>query len=155
MPSRVGPRCTVTSVGGTSAILMVLFSEAKIASDRSKPTFLASTSNAATNLTSRTWYWPELDVHQAGDGRVLVGVLVVLHALHQRGRAVADADNGDPHLGVDSVMATFSLSILPLGCLFEIYELWLWSATPCATRSAAIRSLSHFTSRSLDSSPSW
>jgi hypothetical protein len=55
MPSSVGPRCTTTSVGGTSAILMVLFSEAKIASDRSKPTFLASTSNAATNFTSRTW----------------------------------------------------------------------------------------------------
>ncbi|CFS29929.1 Uncharacterised protein [Mycobacterium tuberculosis] len=58
MPSRVGPRCTITLVGATSAILMVLFSEAKMASDRSKPTFLASTSNAATNLTSRTWYGP-------------------------------------------------------------------------------------------------
>ncbi|KWX65962.1 hypothetical protein ASJ79_27230 [Mycobacterium sp. NAZ190054] len=34
MPSRVGPRCTTTSVGGTSAILMVLFSEAKMADDR-------------------------------------------------------------------------------------------------------------------------
>ncbi|SLH92450.1 Uncharacterised protein [Mycobacteroides abscessus subsp. abscessus] len=55
MPSSVGPRCTTTSVGGTSEILMVLFSLAKIASARSKPTFLASTSNAATNLTSRTW----------------------------------------------------------------------------------------------------
>src|SRR5919206_538371 len=58
MPSSVGPRCTVTLVGGTSAILIVLFSDAKIASDRSKPTFLASTSNAATNFTSRTWYGP-------------------------------------------------------------------------------------------------
>ena len=98
MPSSVGPRCTVTLVGGTSAILMVLFSDAKIASDRSKPTFLASTSNAATNFTSRTWYWPKLHVHQAGHRGVLVGVLVVLHALHQRGRAVADADNGDPYI---------------------------------------------------------
>ena len=52
---RVGPRRTGTFIGGTSAILMVLFSEAKMASERSKPTFLASTSNAVTNLTSRTW----------------------------------------------------------------------------------------------------
>ena len=42
-------------VGGTSQILMVLFSLAPIASARSRPTFLASTSNAATNSTSRTW----------------------------------------------------------------------------------------------------
>ena len=56
----VTPRCTVTPVGGTSAILMVLFSEALMASDRSKPTFLASTSNAATNSTSLTWYSPNL-----------------------------------------------------------------------------------------------
>ena len=41
----------------------------------------------------------ELHVHQAGHGGVLVGVLVVLHALHKRGRAVAYADNRDPHLG--------------------------------------------------------
>ncbi len=66
MPSSVGPRCTVTLVGGTSAILMVLFSEAKIASDRSKPTFLASTSNAATNFTSRTWYWPNFTCIRPG-----------------------------------------------------------------------------------------
>ena len=50
----VGPRCTVTPVGGTSANLMVLFSLAPIASARSLPTFLASTSKAATNSTSRT-----------------------------------------------------------------------------------------------------
>ena len=36
-------------------ILIVLFSEALMASERSKPTFLASTSNAATNSTSETW----------------------------------------------------------------------------------------------------
>ena len=47
------PRWTVTPVGGTSQILMVLFSLAPIASARSLPTFLASTSNAATNSTSR------------------------------------------------------------------------------------------------------
>jgi hypothetical protein len=40
--------------GGTSQILMVLFSLATIASAMSLPTFLASTSNAATNSMSRT-----------------------------------------------------------------------------------------------------
>ena len=50
----VGPRWTVTPVGGTSQILMVLFSLATMASAMSRPTFLASTSNAATNSTSRT-----------------------------------------------------------------------------------------------------
>ena len=42
-------------VGGTSHSLMVLFSLATSASDRSRPTFLPSTSNAATNSMSRTW----------------------------------------------------------------------------------------------------
>ncbi len=51
----VGPRCTSMPRVGTSAILMVLFSEALIASERSLPTFLSSTSNAATNFTSLTW----------------------------------------------------------------------------------------------------
>ena len=102
MPSSVGPRCTVTFVGGTSAILMVLFSDAKIASDRSKPTFLASTSNAATNFTSRTWYWPSLTCISPGTVAVLVGIVVVLHALYQRGRAVAHADNCDAHVSVSS-----------------------------------------------------
>ncbi len=51
----------------------------------------------------------ELDVHQAGNGDVLVGVLVVLHALHKRGRAVAHADNGDPDVSVSS-HDDFSLS---------------------------------------------
>jgi hypothetical protein len=51
----VCPRETGTPCGGTSEILMVLFSLAKIASDMSRPTFLASTSNAATNSMSDTW----------------------------------------------------------------------------------------------------
>src|SRR6185312_10946415 len=37
----------------------------------------------------------EPHVHQAGHGRRLVGVPVVVHALHERGGAVADADDGD------------------------------------------------------------
>jgi hypothetical protein len=55
----VGPRSTGTPRGGTSQIRIVLFSLDTIASDRSKPTFLASTSKAATNSTSRTWYSPK------------------------------------------------------------------------------------------------
>ena len=56
----------MTSSGGTSQILMVLFSLAEIASDRSRPTFLASTSNAATNVMSRTWYGAELTCMRPG-----------------------------------------------------------------------------------------
>src|SRR6266508_3832510 len=58
MLSRVCPRCTVTPVGGTSAKRMVLFGSEKIASATSLPTFLASTSKAATISTSDTWYGP-------------------------------------------------------------------------------------------------
>ena len=36
----------------------------------------------------------ELDVHQAGDARGGIGVLVVLDALHERCGAVADARDG-------------------------------------------------------------
>jgi hypothetical protein len=42
----------------------------------------------------------ELHMHQAGHGAVLVGVVVVLDALDQRRRAVPDADNGNPNLGL-------------------------------------------------------
>jgi hypothetical protein len=40
----------------------------------------------------------EVDVHQAGHVLGRIGVLVVLDALHERGRAVADADDRDAHL---------------------------------------------------------
>ena len=42
----------------------------------------------------------EVDVHQARDELVVVGVLVVLDALQQRVRAVADADDRDANLVV-------------------------------------------------------
>ena len=71
MPSSVGPRWTVTPSGGTSAILIVLFSLALMASDRSKPTFFASTSNAATNSRSETWYSPNFTC--MSPGTVLLG----------------------------------------------------------------------------------
>ena len=40
----------------------------------------------------------EVDVHEAGDGLVRVGVAVVVDALDEGVGAVADADDGDPHL---------------------------------------------------------
>ena len=40
----------------------------------------------------------EVDVHEAGDGLVRVGVAVVVDALDERVGAVADADDGDPDL---------------------------------------------------------
>ena len=42
----------------------------------------------------------EVDVHQPGDEVVARGVLVVLDALHERARAVADADDRDADLAV-------------------------------------------------------
>ena len=51
---------------GTSQILIVLFSLAPIACDRSMPTFFASTSNAATNSMSLTWYGPNLTCIRPG-----------------------------------------------------------------------------------------
>ena len=42
----------------------------------------------------------EVDVHQARDEVVLLGVLVVVAALDEAARAVADADDGDPDLAV-------------------------------------------------------
>ena len=44
----------------------------------------------------------EFDVHQPGHRRRFVGVVVVLHPLYQRGRAVAHADNCDAHVSVSS-----------------------------------------------------
>jgi hypothetical protein len=39
----------------------------------------------------------EIDVHEAGDARVGVGVGVVVHALHERAGAVAHADDRDAY----------------------------------------------------------
>ena len=55
-PSKVGPRCTVTPVGGTSQILMVLFSLATIASARSLPDLLGVHVERGDELARReTW----------------------------------------------------------------------------------------------------
>ncbi len=55
-PSWVMPRCTGTpSFATLPAKFSVLFWPAKIASERSLPTFSASMSNAAENSMSPTW----------------------------------------------------------------------------------------------------
>ena len=51
-PSKSGPLLTTIPVGGTSTTFGVLFGSAKIASDRSFPTFRSSTSKAATTSMS-------------------------------------------------------------------------------------------------------
>ncbi len=89
----VWPRCTVTPVGGTSQILIVLFSLAPIASARSRPTFLRVDVERGDELDVADVVVAELHVHQAGDLGGRVGVLVVLDALDQRRRTVADADD--------------------------------------------------------------
>ena len=78
--------------------LIVLFWPGQIASERSLPTLSASMSKAAENSMSRDVVAAEVDVHQAGDGLVRVGVLVVLDALDEGGGAVADADDRDADL---------------------------------------------------------
>ena len=40
----------------------------------------------------------ELDMHEAGHRFGGVGVAIEMHALHERRRAIADADDGDPEL---------------------------------------------------------
>ena len=52
------PRCTGTPSFGTSAKRTVLLGAAPIASERSRPTLLASMSKAAENSMSLTWYPP-------------------------------------------------------------------------------------------------
>ena len=74
---------------------MVLFWPAKIALPRSSPTLAASTSNAATNSTSRDVVAAEHDVHEPGHVVVGVGVAVVLDALDEAAGAVADSGDGD------------------------------------------------------------
>ena len=78
--------------------LSVLFWPAKIASERSLPTLSASMSNAARELDVADVVAAEVDVHEARDLLVRVGVLVVLDALDEGRGAVADADDGDADL---------------------------------------------------------
>ena len=88
---------------------MVLFSLATMASERSRPTFLASTSNAATNSHVAHVVGAEPHVHEAGHPAGRVGVLVVLHALDEGTGAVAHAHDGYPYRTHQDVL----LSLVP------------------------------------------
>ena len=94
------PRETVTPVFGTSENLIVLFGCAQIASERSLPTLSVVDIEGRGELDVADVVAAEVDVHQARDELVRVGVLVVLDALHERARAVADADQRHTHLVV-------------------------------------------------------
>ena len=88
------PRWTVTPVGGTSQILIVLFSLAHDRLGQVAADLLGVDVERGDELDVADVVVAELDVHQARDPRRRVGVLVVLNALDQRARAVADADDG-------------------------------------------------------------
>src|SRR5699024_5147923 len=89
-------------------------------------------------------------VHQTRDGAGGVGVLVVLDALHERARAVADADDRDAD-------ATHGFSLLP-DWSGGLKAGWLGSVrvpgrADGPLRSAAISSSSHRTAAMVSSSP--
>src|SRR5262249_37487599 len=81
---------------------------------------------------------PEPDLHETGNPGSVVGVLVVLQPLHEGAGAVAHAHDGDAHLTHQD----------------DSFSEMLSSPPDCpASRSDAISSFSHRTSRSTDSRP--
>ena len=98
-PSCVMPRWTGMPRCGTSSVnLIVLFWPDQIASERSLPTLLGVDVERRRELDVADVVAAEVDVHEAGDGLVRVGVPVVVDALDEGVGAVADADDGDAHL---------------------------------------------------------
>jgi hypothetical protein len=59
----------------------------------------------------------EVDVHEAGDELVGLGVLVIGQALHERVRAVADADDRDAYLVVLVPRGAVSGSVASAHCV--------------------------------------
>ena len=98
----------MTPVCGTSAKLIVLFWPLTMAWERSLPTFVGVDVEGRHELDVADVVAAEVDVHETGDELVVRGVAVVVHALHERGGAVADADDGDadtPVLGTAVAVA--------------------------------------------------
>jgi DNA-binding transcriptional ArsR family regulator len=58
----------------------------------------------------------EVDVHQAGDLLARLRVLVVVAALHEAGRAVPDADDGDADLPVGLLVAVLAVGAHVCSC---------------------------------------
>jgi hypothetical protein len=73
-PVEVWPRCTVTPVGGTSQILIVLFSLATMASGEVLADLLGVDVERGDELDVADVVRAELDVHQPGNRRFRVGV---------------------------------------------------------------------------------
>ena len=98
MPSWVMPRWTLTPRLGTSRELdgVVLAGEDRLGEVLAD--LVRVDVERGDELDVADVVAAEVDVHQAGDVRVRVGVSVVLDALDEGGGAVADADDGDAHL---------------------------------------------------------
>ena len=61
----------------------------------------------------------EVDVHQARDELVVGGVAVVVDALHERGGAVADADDGDADAPVLGPAVAVAIAVRGHACSLE------------------------------------
>ncbi len=98
-PSCVIPRWTSTPrLGMSSPSLNVLFWPEKIASRQVLADLVGVDVEGGAELDVAHVVAAEIDVHQARNGLARVGVLVVVDALHERARAVADADDRDTDL---------------------------------------------------------
>ena len=93
------PRCTVTPSGGTSQILMVLFSLAEDRLGQVAADLLGVDVERGDELDVAHVVRAELDVHEAGHLLRRVGVAVVVDALDERRGAVADADDATDTAG--------------------------------------------------------
>ncbi len=66
-----------------------------MASPRSRPTLPLVDVEGGGELDVAHAIAPQARMHEPGNEGVVSGMAVVLHALHERGGAVADADDGD------------------------------------------------------------
>ena len=119
-PSCVMPRCTVTPVCGTSQKLIVLFWPLTIACERSLPTFSRVDVEGGDELDVADVVAAEVDVHQARDEVVVVGVAVVVDALHERRGAVADAHDGDADAAILGAAVAVAVAVAGHACSLDM-----------------------------------
>ncbi len=86
----------MTPVGGTSANFRVLFCDGADGFGEVGADLLRVDVEGSHELQVGHVVVAELHVHQAGHPALRGGIAVVLDALHERGRTVADSDDGDP-----------------------------------------------------------
>ena len=77
----------------------MLFGSTQIASARSRPTLFAVDVERTRELDVGHVVRTEVHVHQTGNTLVRACLRVVLDALHERRRAVADPDDANSYLG--------------------------------------------------------